>query len=116
VIGVTALPVGKNQHARPLLAENARDFEPILPVVFDTAVGNIKRVAPANFQDARRLRGFAGAFFGGTARSHFSLGQVKDPSAISALGHLKQSSAAGLFHIVAVSGKGEKVERHFVIL
>jgi len=61
-------------------------------------------VAPGNFQDARRLGRFAGAVFGGAARAHFTLREIENAGAVSALGHLEQSSAAGLFHVVAVRG------------
>ena len=53
---------------------------------------------------ASRARSSAGA-----ARSHFALRQVEDAGAISALGHLEQSSGAGLFHVVTMGGQGENV-------
>jgi hypothetical protein len=37
------------------------------------------------------------------------LRKVEDAGAVSALGHLEQSSAAGLFYIIAVRGEGENV-------
>jgi hypothetical protein len=40
------------------------------------------------------------------------LRQVEDAGAVSALGHLEQSSGAGLFYIIAVRGQSENVERH----
>src|SRR6266481_971740 len=101
---MAALPVGKYQHPRTLLAKHADDLQAVLPGIFDAAVGNIEGVTPGNFQDARRLRRFARAVFGGAARPHFSLREVEDAGAVSALGHLEQSSGAGLFYIVAVRG------------
>src|SRR5450631_106819 len=106
------LPVGKNQDPRTLLAEYAGDLQAILPGIFDAAVGEIERMAPGNFQDARRVRRFAGTVFGGAARPHLALREVEDSGAVSALGHLEQSSAAGLFYVVAVRGQGENVEGH----
>jgi hypothetical protein len=106
---MAALPVGKNQHSRTLLAEHADDLQAILPGIFDAAVGKIEGVAPGNFQDARRLRRFKGAVFGAAARAHFTLREVEDAGAVSALGHLEKSSAAGLFDVVTVRGQGEKV-------
>ena len=84
-----------------------------VPGILDAAVGNIERLAPGNFQNASRLRRFASAVFGGTARSHFTLCKVEDAGAVSALGHLVQSSATGLFYIIAVRGEGQNVEGHW---
>src|SRR5260370_31882305 len=113
---MTPLPVGKNQHARTLLAEYEDDLQSMLTGIFDAAVGNVESFAPGNVQDARRLRGFSRPVFGGAARSHFTLGEIEDAGAVSALGHLEQSSAAGLFYVVAMRGQGENVDGHFVIL
>jgi hypothetical protein len=99
---MTPLPVGKNQHPRTLLSKYADDLQTILPDIFDAAVGNIEGVAPGNFQDARRLLRFTRPVFSGPARSHFTLREVENAGTVSALGHLKQSSGASLFHIVAV--------------
>ena len=112
---MASLPVGKNQHARPLLAEDADNLQAILPGIFDASVGNIEGVTPGDFQDARRIGGLASAVFGGAARSHFTLREVEDAGAVSSLGHFEQSSAAGLFYVVAMCGQGENVEWHFVI-
>src|SRR5260370_28589455 len=115
MIWMAALPVGKNQHTRTLFAKHAGDLQAILPGVFDATVGNIEGVTPGHFQDARRLRGFSRPVFGGAARSHFTLGEVEDAGAVSALGHLGGSSGAGLFYVVAVRGHGENVDGPFVI-
>src|ERR1700674_1801250 len=106
---MAALPVGKNQHPRTLLSKDADYLQTILPVVFDAAVGNIERVTPGNFQDARRFRRFARAVFGGAACPHFTLREVEDAGAVSALGHLEESAGAGLFYVIAVRGQGENV-------
>jgi hypothetical protein len=106
---MATLPVGKNQHPRTLLAKHADDLQTILPGIFDAAVGNIERVTPGNFQDARRFRRFAGAVFGGAARPHFTLREIEDAGAVSALGHLEESAGAGLFYVIAVRGQGENV-------
>src|SRR5208337_5596797 len=98
------LPERKNQHPRTLLAEYADDLQAILPGIFDAAVRNIESVAPGNFQNARCFGRFAGAVFSGAARPHFALREVEDAGAVSAFGHLEQSSAASLLHIVAVRG------------
>src|ERR1035437_3136524 len=109
---MTALPVGKNQHPRTLFTDYAGDLQTILPGIFDAAVGNIESMAPGNFQDALGLVRFARAVFNVAARPHFALREVQDASAVFALGHLEQSSAAGLFYIIAVRGEGENIEGH----
>src|ERR1039458_8813789 len=109
---MASLPVGKNQHPRPLLAKYTDDLQTILPGIFDAAVGNIERVAPGNFQDARCLCRFARAIFNVATRPHLTLREVEDAGAVSARGHLEQSTGAGLFYIIAVRGEGENIERH----
>jgi hypothetical protein len=106
---MATLPVREDQYPRTLFANYARDLQAILPCIFDAAVGNIERVAPGNFQDASRLRRFASAIFSRAARPHLTLRQVEDAGAVSALGHLEQSSGAGLFYIIAVRGQSENV-------
>src|ERR1022692_1198817 len=109
MIGVTALPVRKNQNARALLAENIRDLEAILPRIFDATVRNIECFAPEHLQDTCCVGSFTGAVFHCAARSHFSAGQIEDAGFVSPLSHLEQGSAAGLFYVIAVGGKGENV-------
>jgi hypothetical protein len=55
-------------------------------------------------QYARRFRSYAGAIFHAAASPHFTLREVEDTGAVSALGHLEQSSSAGLFYVIAVRG------------
>jgi hypothetical protein len=69
-------------------------------------------MSPRDFQNARRVRRFTRAVFGAAARPHFALRQVEDASSISSICHLEQSSAASLFHVVAVRSQGENVDRH----
>ena len=105
-----SLPVRQNHHARPRLADHARYFQPVLPGVFDAAVGNIERPPPARAENSRRVRRLARAIFGGAARAHFALRQIENAGALAALGHLQQRAAAGLLHVVAVRGNGQNVE------
>src|SRR5208282_942273 len=109
---MATLPIGKNEHSRTLFTKYASDLQTILPGIFDAAVGNIERVAPGHFQDARRLGRFAGAIFGGTACPHFTLREIEDAGAVSAFRHLEQSSGASLLYVVAMRGQGENVEGH----
>src|SRR5262245_44277834 len=107
---MAALPVGKDHHPRTLFADDARNFEPVLPSVFDAAVGNVQGMAVTRLEKLGGISSFAGAVFGGAARAHFPLRQVEDPSTQAALGHLEQSSAARLLHIIAVSGNGQDIQ------
>ena len=109
VVGMACLPVRKYEHARAQLADDARDLEPVGEGVFDTAIGNVERLPPTNFQDARSLVGLARAVFNGAARAHLALREVEDGGAVSALGHLEQRAAAGLLDVVAVRGDGKNV-------
>ena len=49
VIGMPALPVGKNQHARTQFAEHTRNLESIFPGVLDAAIGNVEREPRRHF-------------------------------------------------------------------
>src|SRR5579864_8932323 len=109
MIRVTRLPIRKDQHARTQFTDDTRDLDPIAEGVLDAAIGDVERLAPTDFQDARRLAGLARAVFNGAARAHFALREVEDSSAVSALAHLEQRTAARLFHIVAMSGDGQNV-------
>ena len=66
---------------------------------------------PRRAQYFRCVRSLASAIFGAAPRSHLALGQIENPGAVSALRHLEQRAAAGLLHIVAVSGQGKNIER-----
>src|SRR5215831_7409283 len=110
MIGVAALPVGKNHHARPLLANDAGDLDSVGVGILDTPVRNIERLAPRDLQNASSIGGFPGAAFRRAARAQFSLRQIKNAGARTFLSHFQERAAAGLLHIVAVRGNGENVE------
>ena len=110
MIRMTSLPVGQNYHSRPLLADYARDFQPILKRVLNTSVGNVKRLPPRHAEYLRSFFSLSRAVFRGAARSHFSLGQIEYASPASALGHLQQCAAAGLFDIVAVGRDCQNIQ------
>ena len=111
MVGVARLPVGQNDDAGAEQAQDAHDFEAVFQGVFDRAVGQVESLPPAGAQQARGLRGFAGALFGAAAGSGLALGQVENGGAQAARGHAQQGSAAGLFHVVAVRGDGQNVGR-----
>src|SRR5438552_12798242 len=111
MVGVAALPIRKNHHPRPLLTDDARDFQPVLPGIFHACIGNSSRVAPGDLQNLGGRFGFGGALFGRAARSHLALRQIEDAGAISGLRHLQQSAAACLLTIIAMRSDGQHVER-----
>src|SRR5664279_135690 len=106
---MTRLPVGKNQHARAQLTNDARDLDPIAKGVLDPAVGNIERSPPTDFQDARCLIGLTRPVVNAAAGAHLALREIEDGSAVSALRHLEQRAAAGLLDVVAMGGNGQDV-------
>ena len=109
MVGMACLPVGKNHHARAQKPEHAHDLQAVFKGVLDVAVGQIEGPPPAHTQNPRRLAGFAGAVFCGAARPGFAAREIQDRSAQSARRHAQQSAAAGLFHIVAMSGDGQDI-------
>src|SRR5215471_1305802 len=110
VVGMAAFPIGKNHHPRTLFADHAGDFQAILPGVFHAAIGNVQGLPESNLEDPGGVGGFTRAVFGGAARPHFALREVEDPGAQSALRHLEQSAAAGLLHVIAMSGNGQDIQ------
>src|SRR6266852_2669233 len=103
-------PIRENQYLRTLLPDPTRDLQPVLPGVLDAPVGNIECCAPRNFQNARSFGRLACPVFSRAAGAHFTFCQVQDAGAVSALGHLEQSAAAGLLDIVTMRGESENVE------
>ncbi len=89
MIRVASLPVGQDDHARALLADDAGDLQAVLPGVFHAAVGNVERLPPGDAQDARGFGGFVGALFGSAARPHLALGEVENAGAVLELRHLE---------------------------
>ena len=109
MVRMAGLPVRQNQDSRPQLANDARDFQPVVVGVLDPAVRNIQRLPPAGFEDASRLVRFARAIFDRTARAHLALSEIENRSAVAALGHLQQRAAAGLLHVVAMGSDGKNI-------
>ena len=87
------------------------DFDAIFERVCNGAVGQVERLAPAHAENARGFFGFARTFFGGAAGSGFALGQIENGGAQAARGHAQQGAAAGLLHVVAMSGDGQHIGR-----
>src|SRR5205807_9279969 len=111
VIGMAALPVGKNDNSWALFAYHPCDLHPVLPGIFHAAIGNIESLPEAGLQNPRSFIGFAGSILDRAAGAHFPLRQVEDSGAVSLLRHLEQSAAAGLLNVVAVGGNSKNVQR-----
>src|SRR5271165_1283593 len=105
-----SLPIGKNHHSRALLANHTRNLQAVLPCVLYAAVGDVERLPPGNSQNLRGLDCFPRPVFGGAAGSHLALRQVENAGAMTAFGHLEQSSTAGLFNIITMSGDCENLD------
>jgi hypothetical protein len=70
-------------------------------------------LAMGDFEYFGRIGGFGDPNFRRPARPHIARGQVDDAGSVSGFGHPKQRAAAGLFHIVGMSGYGEEIEHLF---
>jgi len=104
------LPIGKDHHPGPLLANYPHNFQSVFPGILDSPVRDVQSLPPGDVQNLCRFSRLARAIFCAPSRSHLALGQIQDSCPVSALGHLEQCAATGLFYVVAVSGQGEDVE------
>ena len=111
MIGMAALPVGKNDHPRSCLANYCGQLYAVLPSVLDAAVWKVEGAPPTHAKNLGRVIRFAGAIFCRAPRSHLALRQVEDARALPALSGLQQRAATGLLHVVAVRGDREDIER-----
>src|SRR5579871_1317090 len=111
---MAAFPIGKDHDPRPRFPDHTRDLDPVLPAVLDSAVGDIKRTPPTHSQNLCRRFRFTGAIFGGPARSHLALRQIKNSRTLPALRGFQKRAAASLLYIVAVRRYSENIERAVV--
>src|ERR1043166_495235 len=105
-----ALPVRQDHHPRALLANRARNLEPIFPGIFDASIWDIERLPPAHLQNARRGFCFLLPLTLGSARPHFAAREIKNAGRVAQLRHLEESSAARLLNIIAVCSNGQNVD------
>src|SRR4051794_9314412 len=97
---MASFPIGKDDDTRPLLADDTRDLQPVLPGVLDASVWNVERLPPAHFQNLCRSFGFARAVLRRAARPQLALSQVEDAGRVAQARHLQESAATGLLHVV----------------
>src|ERR1700761_8831577 len=110
MIGVPALPVGKNNDAGPQTAQYGRQLQTIDQRVFDVAIGQVERFAMGNIQDAGGGVGFRLTVGGGTAGPRLSLGKIENSCSPATGVHSQKSAAAGLFDVVAMGCDGKNIE------
>ena len=73
MIGMTTLPVGKDQYPRTLFAKNARDLQLVGESVFDSTVGKIEGLPPLHAQYFGSGLGFASTAGGVATGAHLAL-------------------------------------------
>src|SRR5207248_1402428 len=110
VVRMSAFPIRKDDHARPLLTDNARDLQAVLPGVFHAAVGDIEGIPPAGFEYLRRHFSFIFAVDCAATSSQLTLRQVEDAGALALLRSFEERAAAGLLNVVAMSGDCENIQ------
>src|SRR6266849_3332436 len=108
---MATLPIGKDQNSGTLLANHACDLQPVFPGVLHASVRNIQRIAEACLQDTGSIRSFASAIVRAASGAHFAVGKIKDSGEKTALSHFEQRAAAGLLHVITMSGQSEDVQR-----
>jgi hypothetical protein len=110
VVGVAALPVGKNDDAGTQATKDGGQLEAIFEGVLDVAVGEVEGFAVGDVEDAGGGVGFGFAIGGGAAGAGLALSEIEDAGAPASGVHAKESTAAGLLDVVAVGGYGEDVD------
>ena len=88
VVGMPRFPVGEDYRLRPKLPDHGREPQFVLAARLNIGIGDAERAAPFYGKQFRRARRLFRADLRGTARSHFSRGQIKDSRLISTLRHL----------------------------
>src|SRR5438270_9763513 len=107
---MTSLPIRKNHDSRAHLADYPRNFQPVLPGVFNSSIRNIKGLAPSDAENSGGFGSFGSSLFGGASRAHLTTSKVENARAAAKCGHLQQSSTTGLLHIVAMRGNGQNID------
>ncbi len=87
VIGVTALPVRKDDDAGTQATEDCGDLEAVLVGVLDVAIRQVERLAVGNVEDAGCGCSFRGTVGGSAACAGLALRQIEDTGAPAASVH-----------------------------
>ena len=110
MVGVAALPVGKNDDAWTQTAQDSGQLQTIDQRVFHVTVGQVERFAMGNIEDAGGGVGLGLAVGGGAAGAGLSLGEIEDAGRPATGVHGQKSAAAGLFDVVAMGCDGKNIE------
>jgi len=116
VVGMARFPIGENYGVGPELTDDLGQSEFVLARGLDVGIRHAQGFAPTHAEKFGGFGGLPGASFGRAAGAHFAGGQVEDAGLVAELGHFQESSAAGKFHVVGMSGDGEQVEFHLSLI
>jgi len=109
MVGVTGLPVRKNNGARAQFADHASYGEFVLARGLYVGVGYVHRAAPRDFQNFCRDCGFFGANFWSASGAHFSGSEIENAGFVALLVRFEERAAAGEFDVIGMGGYGKKV-------
>ena len=84
MVGVAALPVGKDDDAGAQTAEDGGDLETVLEGVLDVAVGEVEGFAVRYVEDACGIVGFGVALGGGATGAGLAVCEIEDAGAPAA--------------------------------
>src|SRR6266571_4222317 len=99
MVGMTSLPVGKNDGLGTELTDHRGEPEFVLARRLNVRIGHAKSAAPFHAEELCGFRRFFRARFRSAARAHLSRGQIEDSSLVTALRHLEERAAAGQLNV-----------------
>src|SRR6266568_3662313 len=98
MVGMTSLPVGKNDGLGTELTDHGGEPEFVLARRLNVRIGHTKSAAPFHAKKFGRFRRFFRTRFRSAAGAHFSRGQIEDSGLVTELRHLEERPAAGQFN------------------
>ena len=112
MVRVAPFPVGKYHRLRLQLANHLGDSHLVVFAHFQPGVRQPQISPHADFQNLRRVRGFAQTCLRRSARAGLSLGQIENPGAVSLLRHFQHCSAAGQLHVIRMRRNRQQINFH----
>ena len=107
MIGVSTDREGQDDDSRSELPNECHDLFSRRLGVFQMRIAHSGIETQAHPQRLRRPFSFRGPGRGIAAGSHFALGEVEDPDAMTRLRGLRECAAARELDVISVSGNGE---------
>src|SRR6266478_269811 len=104
MVGMTSLPVGKNDGLGTELTDHGGEAEFVLARGLNVRVRHAKSAAPFHAKEFCRFRRFFRTRFRSAGGAHLSGGQMEDSGLVTALRHLEERAAAGQFNVVGMRG------------